>query len=56
VVESGTRETGGSLFGGASEVDTTEAILRLNIPLIQRFETGPQIKCRRPSRVGSTQC
>ncbi len=44
VVESGTRKTGGSLFGGASEVDTTDAILRLNIPIIQRFQTGPQVR------------
>ena len=44
VVESGTRKTGGSLFGGASEVDTTDAILRLNIPIIQRGQTGPQIR------------
>ncbi len=33
VGSTGRRDSGGSLFGGGSEVDTTDVILRLNVPL-----------------------
>jgi outer membrane protein len=43
VLTSNSRETGGTLFGGGSEVDTEEVMLRLNVPLY----SGGQISSQR---------
>ncbi len=44
VINSGTRTTEGSLFGGGSEVETTDVVLLLEIPLFQRGQVKPKTR------------
>ena len=40
----GSEETGGSLFGGGSEVETSELVLRVNVPLFQGLGVRSKVK------------
>jgi outer membrane protein len=40
----GSEETGGSLFGGGSEVETNELVLRVNVPIFQGLGVRSKVK------------